>query len=528
MQGLFFGKSREAIFQWIFGIPLHFLDFSVYYRTNSYSSLEIFHMVRTRLAPSPTWSIHIWNLRTALYAYLWARHNNGQYIIRIEDTDRTRLVEGAVDAILDVHDMLWLTPDESVRHGGPYGPYVQSERLDTYAPRLHKLCEDGTAYYCFCTSERLEALKKEQEELKLPPKYDWHCRHIPLEEARERIASGEKYTIRLKVPKWETIIFNDLIRGRIEFKTSEVDDQVLLKSDWFPTYHWAIVLDDEAMKITHVMRWEEWISSIPKQVLTARALGITLPEYAHLPSVLGNDGKKLSKRTGDAFVVDYIKKWYFPEALLNFLALLGWHPKQDEEIMTMNEMIEKFEITDIHKAWAVLDPVKLDWMNGEYIKSMELGELHNRLAHYLGTYEVEFYRNIFSQKNYDYNTRVIAELKPRMKRFDEFISLTLSLYGDAPIRKDLLINPKMKIESEEDWLNSLQFILPLLEKADFSDIELLKWPILEAIVASGKKNGQILWPLRVALSWAEFSPWAFELAFILWKEESLRRVRKYF
>lgn len=211
--------------------------------------------------------------------------------------------------ILDTHDILGLTPDESVRHGGDYGPYVQSERLPTYAPRLHNMCENGTGYYCFCTSDRLTELKEEQELLKLPPRYDGLCRDIPLEEARERIANGEKYVIRLKVPKAEKIIFNDLIRGRIEFNTGEVEDQVLLKSDGiYPTYHGAIVIDDEAMKISHVMRGEEWISSIPKQVLVARALGITLPEYAHLPNVLGADGKKLSKRTGDVAVSEYLKK----------------------------------------------------------------------------------------------------------------------------------------------------------------------------------------------------------------------------
>jgi nondiscriminating glutamyl-tRNA synthetase len=436
-------------------------------------------------------------------------------------------VEWAVDAIFDTHDILGLAPDESVRHGGEYGPYIQSERLATYAPRLHNMCENGTGYYCFCTSERLTALKEEQELLKLPPRYDGLCRDIPLEEARERIANGEKYVIRLKVPKAEKIIFNDLIRGRIEFNSSEVEDQVLLKSDWnFPTYHGAIVIDDEAMKISHVMRWEEWISSIPKQVLVARALGITLPEYAHLPNVLGADGKKLSKRTGDVAVSEYLKKWYMGEALLNFLSLLGWHPKTDQEIMTMDEMIEKFEIRDIHKSGAVLDPVKLDWMNGEYIKRMEIGELHTRLAKYLEEYEEDFYRNTFSQKDYEYNTRIIRELQTRMKKFDEYIGLTTSLYGEAKIRKDFLVNAKMKIESEAEALESLAFTLPLLESADYSSLDALKTPILEAIATAGKKNGQILWPLRVTLSGEEFSPGAFELAYILGKEESLKRIKK--
>ncbi len=481
--------------------------------------------IRTRLAPSPTGYIHIWNLRTALYCFLWARHNKGQFLVRIEDTDRTRLVEGAVDAMLNTLDSLGLSPDESVRHGGKYGPYVQSERLDIYTPRLHGMCEDGTAYYCFCSSERLDELKKEQESLKLPPRYDAHCRHIPLEEARERIEKWERYTIRLKVPKAEKIIFNDIIRGRIEFNTSEVEDQVLLKSDGFPTYHGAIVIDDDMMKISHVMRGEEWISSIPKQVLVARALGITLPEYAHLPNVLGTDGKKLSKRTGDVSVSEYLKKWYLTEALLNFLSLLGWNPKTDQEIMTMDEMIEKFEITDIHKSGAVLDPIKLDWMNGEYIKWMGLAELHSRLAKYLEEYEKDFYENIFSQRNYDFNIRVIHELQTRMKRFDEYIGLTKFIYWERARRKDLLVNPKMRIETEEDGLEALRFSLPLLESADYNSVDTLKSLFLEAIVRVGKKNGQILWPLRIALSGEEFSPWAFELAYILGKDETLSRVQ---
>ncbi len=301
MEGFSFAFSR-------FFYMLHINYLVITILPTNYPTNLLFMSVRTRLAPSPTGYLHIGSLRTALYCYLWAHHNTGKYIIRIEDTDRTRLVEGAVDAILDTHDFLNLTPDESVRHGGEYGPYIQSERLEFYQPRLHELCEKGSAYYCFCTSERLDELRAEQEELKLPPRYDGHCRHLPLEEAKVRIKNGERYTIRLKVPKAELLVFNDLIRGRIEFNTNEVEDQVLLKSDGFPTYHGAIVIDDDMMKISHVMRGEEWISSIPKQVLVARALGITLPEYAHLPNVLGADGKKLSKRTGDVSVSEYLKK----------------------------------------------------------------------------------------------------------------------------------------------------------------------------------------------------------------------------
>ncbi len=480
--------------------------------------------VRTRFAPSPTWDVHIGWIRTALYCYLWARHNAWKFILRIEDTDKSRFVEKSLGGIIDALNRVNLIPDEGPHHDGGYGPYIQSERLHLYAPKLHELCEKGDAYYCFCTSERLEELRREQEELKLPPRYDGHCRHIPLEEAKERIAQWEKYTIRLKVPKAETLVFNDLIRGRIEFNTSEIDDQVLLKSDGFPTYHGAIVIDDFLMGITHVMRGEEWISSIPKQILTARALGIELPHYAHMPNILGSDGKKLSKRTGDTSAEIYLAKGYLPEALLNFIALLGWHPKQDQEIMTMDEMIARFEIKDIHKSGAVLDPVKLDWMNGEYIKKLPVPDLHTRLSDYLEKYESEFYLLVFSQAGYTFNTKIIAELQTRMKRFEEFRELTTFLYSDAKTRKDLLANPKMKIESEEEWLAALRFIFPILEKADFSSLDTLKSSLLPAIAEAGKKNGQILWPMRVALSGEEFSPGAFELAYILWKEKTLQRV----
>ncbi len=483
--------------------------------------------VRTRLAPSPTWYVHIGNLRTALYSYLWARHNNGKFIIRIEDTDRTRLVEDAVDKIIETLTAVGMKPDEGPHQDGGYWPYTQSERTHIYQEKLHKISEEGSAYYCFCTSDRLAALRQEQEELKLPTGYDGHCRHLPLEEAREKIANWEKYTIRLKVPKNETLIFNDMIRGRIEFNTNQIDDTILLKSDGiYPTYHGAVVIDDDLMAITHVMRGEEWISSMPIQILTARALHIDLPEYAHLPSVLGNDGKKLSKRTGDAFVSDYLAKWYLPEALLNFLALLGWHPGHDEEIMSMDSMIAKFEITDIHKSWAVLDPIKLDWMNGEYIKRMEIWVLHTRLATYLEQYEPDFYSNIFSKKEYTYNTRIIQELQGRMKRFEEYISLTTCLYGDSQIRVELIVNPKMKIETIEQGIEALQFVLPLLASADYSTLDTLKNTFITAIAEAWKKNGQILWPLRIALSGEEFSPGAFELAYILWKDESIRRTQR--
>ena len=483
--------------------------------------------IKTRFAPSPTGYLHLGNVWVAFLNWLWTRQNKGRIILRIEDIDQSRCRADYISAIKEDLSWLGLDWDEEPGHAYAYGEPIQSKRFSIYEGIKKRWEAEDSIYPCFCSRARIHNISSAPHLGENKPVYDGHCRNIPYEEAIERVKAGEKYTIRLKVPKAETIVFNDLIRGRIEFKTSEIDDQVLLKSDGFPTYHGAIVIDDDMMKISHVMRGEEWISSIPKQVLTARAFGITLPEYAHLPNVLATSGKKLSKRDGDVSVDQYLEKGYLPEALLNFLALLGWHPKQDEEIMSMDEMIEKFEITDIHKAGAVLDPVKLDWMNGEYIKKMDFEELFSRLKTYLEKYQKDFYENVFSKKSDEYNKKIVRELQTRLKRFDEYIDLTGFFYTDANIRKDLLVNPKMKIESESDAIESLRFLFPILKTADYSDFENFKNDILPKIAESGRKNGQALWPLRVALSGEQFSPGAFELAYILGRDETVNRVKKY-
>ena len=383
----------------------------------SSASFTNFHMIKTRFAPSPTGYLHIGGLRTALYCFLLARKHAGKFLLRVEDTDRTRLVPDAVENLLEMLDFFGLTPDEGPHQDGGNGPYVQSERLPIYQKYLHGLVESGKAYYCFCTSERLEELRADQESLKLPTRYDGRCRDIPLEEAKTRIAAGETYTIRLKVPKGEKLEFHDLIRGRMEWNTSDVEDQVLLKSDGFPTYHGAVVIDDHLMGITHVMRGEEWISSTPKQILTARALGFELPAYAHMPNIMGSDGKKLSKRTGDTAVESYVENGYLPEALLNFVAFLGWNPKTTQEIFTMEELVAAFRIEDMNRAGAILDPVKLDWMNAQYLVRMENGEILARLDAYLKKYRSGFYASAFSNAPKELHLRTIEELKTRLKRF---------------------------------------------------------------------------------------------------------------
>ena len=444
--------------------------------------------------------------------------------MRIEDTDRTRFVEDAVDKILEIHDIFGMTPDEWPNHDGGVWPYTQSERLHIYQPRLQSLCEAGSAYYCFCSAERLSALHEEQTLLKLPPRYDGTCRHIPYEEAKLRVDTGEPYTIRLKVPKAEKLVFDDLVLGRLEFNTSEVDDQVLLKSDGYPTYHGAVVIDDYLMGITHVLRWQEWTSSLPKQILTARALGIELPRYGHVPWVLGNDGKKLSKRTGDVSVAQYLENGYLPEALLNYLVLLWWHPKNEKEIMSFDEMVAQFDITDIHRAGAVFDPVKLDWMNGEYIRALDTERLHVRISEYLKIYHPDFY-TLYASRDFVYNARVIAEIQPRMKRLSEFPELVRPFYILDAWEEALLLNPKMKVDTFDQAKHSLLFAENILEQAHFDSLEWIKNPLLAAIADAWQKNGVILWPLRVALSGIEHSPGAFECAYILGKTETLQRVR---
>lgn len=485
-------------------------------------------IIKTRLAPSPTWFVHIGSLRLALYDYLFAKKNNWIYALRVEDTDQTRSVEWTYENMVKVFEEVGIIPNEWPSPYKDLGnwPYIQSERLPLYRPFIDKMIEEGNAYYCFCTSERLTELRAEQESLKLPTKYDWLCRDLPLEDAKKRIEDWEKYVVRLKVPKWEKISFNDLVRWRVEFSSSEVDDQVLLKSDWFPTYHWAVVIDDYLMKVTHAFRWVEWLSSMPKQILVAKFLKIELPEYAHLPLIVDINRKKLSKRSWDVAVEEYLKKWYLKEALLNFILFLGWNPKTTEEIFSLEEMVERFDIKDVHKSDAVFDIEKLNWMNGQYIIKTPIDELFAKLEKYLSTYEVDFYNNVFIKHNDEYNKRILTELKTRMKKFDEYIELTTFIYNDSKINTSLLLNEKMWITTLELAKTTLIIALDIINSQEEYNAENIKNMFIEKIKEAGLKNWQVLWPVRVALSWELFSPWAFELIGILWPEKSSERIQK--
>ncbi len=336
--------------------------------------------VRTRYAPSPTGYLHVGGLRTALYNYLFARAQGGKLLLRVEDTDRTRLVEGAVENFLDVFDWLGIHFDESPKVGGPCAPYVQSERLAMYREATQQLAAAGHAYVCFCTAERLDQVRSDQQARSLPPMYDRHCRSLSTAEVARRVAAGEPHVWRMAVPDHQTVEIHDLIRGDVNFETATIDDQVLMKSDGFPTYHLANVVDDHHMRISHVIRGEEWLPSTPKHVLLYRFFGWEPPQFAHLPLLLNPDRSKMSKRSGDVAVEAYRDKGILPAALLNFVALLGWHPQDEREFFSLDELVHEFTLERVNKAGAVFDQAKLKWMNTEYLSKLDDEQMWNGVA----------------------------------------------------------------------------------------------------------------------------------------------------
>ncbi len=483
--------------------------------------------VITRFAPSPTWYLHIWSLRTVLYNYLYAKKNNWKFLLRVEDTDRSRYVEWSIENMLLVLASVWLIPDEWPNNPWDKWPYYQSERLEIYKRYIDQLIEKDMAYYCFCSSDRLDKLRSEQQELKLPTKYDQKCRYLTKEEIDEKLKSWVKYTVRLKVPKNRDVVFQDTIKWKVTVNTKDIDDQVLLKSDWFPTYHLANVVDDHLMEVTHVIRWDEWTPSTPKHILLYEAFWWEAPIFSHIPLLLWTDKKKLSKRTGDVAVEQYLEKWYLSESLINYIALLWWNPKTTEEFFTLSELIDRFKLEDVHKAWAIFDVDRLDFFNSRYIKEMDLDTLYNKLTIYLKRYNVEYY-NLISLKSDDYNKKILSELKTRIKKFSDLPVLTWFFYNSYNIAIiDLFLNEKMKIESNDVVKKWLEIALEVINSnLNFDSIEEIKNAFIEKIKSVWFKNGQVLWPTRVALSWEEFSPWALELIYILWPDVSRKRIEK--
>lgn len=473
--------------------------------------------VRTRFAPSPTGYMHVGNLRTALYAYLLAKKYDGKFILRIEDTDRERYVEGAVDIIYNTLRQTGLNWDEGPDIGGPYGPYVQSERMGMFKEYALKLVESGHAYYCFCDKDRLDELKKIQQASGMAPKYDGHCRSLTKEEIEEKLAAGVPYVIRQKMPLEGTTTFHDEVFGDITVDNSVLDDQILIKTDGMPTYNFANVVDDHTMGITHVIRGNEYLSSTPKYNLLYEAFGWDKPVYIHCSPVMKNQTEKLSKRNGDASFEDLIEKGYLTEAVVNYIALLGWSPKGEEEIFTLEELVQEFDISGISKSPAIFDPVKLKAINGAYIRRMELDEFER--------YALPYIRE--TCKREDVDTKLIARvLQSRTELFTDipeqvdFID-TLPDYDTA-----LYCHKKMKT-NEENSLESLQAVLPVLEQLEIWTEESIHEALFALIAEKGVKNGLILWPVRVAVSGKQFTPGGgVEICAILGKEESLNRIRK--
>lgn len=481
--------------------------------------------VRTRFAPSPTGYVHIGNLRTALYAYLYAKSHGGDFCLRIEDTDQKRLVDDATQKVLEVLDWAGIKIDEGVMLGadgkikesGNNGPYTQSKRLDIYKKYAQQLIDEGKAYYCFCTAERLNEVREDQQKNKQAPMYDGCCREISKEDAQKRIEAGEKYVIRLKVPRGEKIEFTDGVFGKISVFSDTVDDQVLMKTDGFPTYHLAVVVDDHLMEFTHVLRGEEWIPSTPKHVILYNYFGWEAPQFIHLPNIVNENRKKLSKRQGDVSVEDFQKKGYLPEGLVNFLALLGWNPKTEQEIFSLEELGKRFDEKGIHKTGAVFDYKKLDWINSNYIKQKTSGELTELCWPYLENYSKEKSVGI----SREVSEKIVSIEQERMKKLSD-ITDNIDFYFSEPVyEKELL---RWKKNSDAETIEALNKMKGAIEKVEKFDImEDIKNVLFQE--ADGKV-GDHLWPLRAALTGAERSPSPFEVAWVIGKEKSLERIEK--
>jgi len=509
-------------------------------------------MIRTRFAPSPTGYLHVGGLRTALYAYLFARKNKGKFILRIEDTDRERFIEGSIENLIKTLKWAGIEYDE--------GPYIQSERTEIYLEHADKLLNSGHAYRCFCSKERLDEMREYQKANKMAPMYDRKCLDLPESEISAKLAANEKYVIRQKIP-YELIKFKDLIRGNVQFDGKTIDDQVLVKSDGFPTYHLANVVDDHLMEITHVIRGEEWLPSTPKHIALYNSFGWEIPEFAHIPLLLNPDKTKLSKRQGHVAVEEYIKEGYLPEAVINFVVFLGWNPGsgEEKEIYTNSELEEIFTLEKVHKAGAVFTVEKLDWFNWRWQKENYLKKLEaiakeiDPKAEIAEVRKGQFEYKFISQKNedifltkrsellkeicneflsdeYQKDTnkmlRGLVTIEEKILRAPKEVNESLDFYFKLPeYDKELLTHEKMGVDCKQA-LQSVKKAKEDLEKLDHWTLATLKETLVKSVESLGIKNGQLFWPTRAALSGLEFSPGVFETAWALGKEESIDRLNK--
>lgn len=471
--------------------------------------------LRLRFAPSPTGFLHIGNLRTALFGYLIAKNKKGKFILRIEDTDKKREVEGAVEKLIDILSWVGINFDEGPGIGGNYGPYIQTERLEIYKKYYEQLLDEGKAYRCFCSEERLEEMRNQQTLAKLAPRYDRACRDLDPKESLKRAQAGEKFVIRQKLPLTGELKVYDELRGEIIFKAEDLDDQVLIKSNGIPTYQFANIVDDHLMEITHVTRGDEWLSSFPKNILLYQAFNWIAPKFIHLPLLLNKTGGKLSKRQGDVFVEDFREKGYLPEAIINFSALLGWHPKDDKEILSLEEIIEAFSIDSIGSSPAVFDVEKLDYYNAYYLRQKSVAEIIKLAQPYLKQ------ANLPSEA--ELLTKAVSLAQDRLKKLSDLPELISYIFQKPECEENLIIWKNISLEEAKNNLGEVfNFMLSLDNwEKDNLETKVITW------IKENKegKNGDYLWPLRTALSGLKNSPGPFEIAWALGREESSKRIK---
>ncbi|MDD5509974.1 MAG: glutamate--tRNA ligase [Dehalococcoidales bacterium] len=475
--------------------------------------------VRVRFAPSPTGYPHVGNIRTALFNWLFARHSGGKFIVRIEDTDVARKVDDALEAILEGLKWLGLDWDEGPEVKGDYGPYFQSQRLSLYREAAERLIRQGDAYYCYCSSQRLKEMREEQARRKQPPGYDRRCRNLSEAERAQKEAEGITPVVRFKTPLEGSTRFNDLIWGEVVFDHSTIDDLVLLKSDGYPTYHLANVVDDHLMEISHVLRAEEWLSSTPRHLLMYQALGFEPPQFAHLPMILGNDRAKLSKRHGSVSITEYREQGYLPETMLNFLALLGWSLDDKTEIFSRAELIASFSLDRISRTGAIFNQDKLNWMNGAYIRSLSLEDFTRRALPFLEKGLPDKVRRPLSIK---YVRQVMPLVQERARTLAEIPELTDFFFTDElDYEPGLLIVKKMNRESSIQALLAVRNRLEHRQTFDTTSLETVLRPLADEM---GLKTGQLFGTLRVAITGRMVAPPLFETMAVLGKERSMDRV----
>ncbi len=471
--------------------------------------------VRTRFAPSPTGFLHVGGLRTALYNYLLSKKEGGSFILRIEDTDQSRKVDGAMENLIDTLEWAGVRFDEGPGREGDYGPYIQSQRINLYQKYAHQLVEEGNAYYCFCSPERLKELREKQIAAKISPSYDRHCRNLAKEEVRERQKLGEQYVIRMKIPLTGDLTFTDMIHGDVTIAHKILDDQVILKSDGYPTYHLAVVVDDHFMKITHVIRGEEWLPSTPKHVLLFKYFGWEMPHFAHLPLLLNPDKSKLSKRQGDVAVEDYRKKGYLKEALVNFVAFLGWNPGDERELFTLDELTKEFSLDRVGKSGAVFNIEKLDWLNFEHLRRKPDTEVLSLLKEYLA-------QSAFKDKHFNdaYLLNVIAAMRERVSFIKDFVEKS-PYFFETPAEYETDVVKKRWTTEASTYMKAVIQEFSMLEDPHKEDYETALHRSAESLKV---KNSDLIHPLRLAVSGTGAGPGLYDILSVLGKDETIQRI----